>query len=103
MVEKSAAIATAKAFVLSCIKTGLPVKEALLFGSYAKGEQRQNSDIDVALVSDVFTFNFIENNHQTALINYEYPDIEVHHFNAEDFKKETSFINEIKRTGIKIY
>ncbi len=103
MVEKSAAIETAKAFVLFCVKTGLPVNEAFLFGSYSKGEQRQYSDIDVALVSDVFTNNFIENNHKTALLNYQFPDIEVHHFNTDDFKKESSFKNEIKRTGIKIY
>lgn len=103
MVEKSVALETARAFVMTCIKTGVPVKQAILFGSYAKGEQRTNSDIDVALISDAFTWNFIENNHQTALINYHYPDIEVHHFNAEDFKNETSLINEIKRTGIKIY
>ena len=103
MVEKSVAIETAKAFVLSCIDKGLSVKEALLFGSYAKGEQRQYSDIDLALVSEAFTLNFIENNHKTALVNWQFPDVEVHHFSTTDFAKDRPFINEIKRTGIKIY
>ena len=103
MVEKSVAIEKAKAFIGSCIRTGLPVKEALLFGSYAKGVQQEYSDIDLAIISDAFSVNFIENNHKTALLNYQYPDIEVHHFNSSDFEKDLPFINEIKRTGIKIY
>ena len=103
MVEKSTAIESAKAFVNTCIANGLPITEAFLFGSYSKGEQREYSDIDLAIISDVFTFDFIENNHKTALINYHYPDIEVHHFSTTAFKNETPFIAEIKRTGIKVY
>ena len=47
MVEKYTAIETAKAFVLACINRGLPINEAILFGSYAKGEDLENSDIDL--------------------------------------------------------
>jgi len=78
------------------------VRLAYLFGSYAKGKQQEYSDIDVALVSDVFTSNKIENNHKTALINYQFVNIEVHHFNTNVFAKDDPFINEIKKTGIRI-
>lgn len=103
LVETTNAIEKAKAFVRACIAKDIPIREAILFGSYAKGEERQYSDIDLALVSDAFTLNFIENNHKTALINYRFSDIEVHHFNTKYFERELPFLNEIKRTGIKIY
>ncbi len=91
-------------FVNACIKIGIPVKEAVLFGSFVKGKADRNSDIDLALVSESFGRNIIINSKQTALLNWEYPDIEVHHFNTKDFQWDTSpFINEIIRTGIKIY
>src|SRR5436305_15088213 len=102
MVKESTAIELAESFVKDCIKQGIPVSNAWIFGSQVKGDAGKNSDIDLALISNTFTLNFIENNHKTALLNYKYPDIEVHHFNTEDFKKDTPFVKEIKRTGIKI-
>ena len=102
MADKATAINLAKQFVAACASSGLPVYAAWLFGSYAKGGQQEESDIDLALVSDQFTINFLENNHQTALINYDFPDIEVHHFNTQVFSKDDPFINEIKKTGIRI-
>jgi predicted nucleotidyltransferase len=103
MADKTTAIILARQFVEACMKGGVPVFSAWLFGSYAKGIQHEDSDIDLALISDAFTINFIENNHKTALINYEFPDIEVHHFNTQIFKIDDPFINEIKKTGIKIF
>ena len=103
MVERTDAITTAKNFVNACINKGISIKAAILFGSYTKGMQNQFSDIDLALISDEFTLNFIENNHKTALINYQFADIEVHHFNTQYFERDLPFINEIKRSGIQIY
>ena len=102
MADKTTAINIARQFIDACRKGGVPVFSAWLFGSYAKGIQHEDSDIDIALVSDSFTINFIENNHKTALINYQFPDIEVHHFNTQVFTKDDPFINEIKKTGIQI-
>ncbi len=102
MADKTTAINIARQFVNACREQGVPVFSAWLFGSYAKGQEHKYSDIDVALVSDLFTINFIDNNHKTALINYQFPDIEVHHFNTQIFSKDDPFINEIKRTGVKI-
>ena len=103
MADKTTAINLAKQFVDACRKNGVSVFSAWLFGSYAKGIQHEGSDIDLALVSDSFTINFIENNHKTALINYQFPDIEVHHFNTQIFTNDDPFINEIKKTGIRIF
>ena len=32
----------------------IPVNQIILFGSYAKGNRKEWSDIDIALVSDIF-------------------------------------------------
>ena len=90
-------------FINACIQNGISISEAYLFGSWVKGKQDKWSDIDIALVANSFSRNIIENTRQTALINYQYPDIEVHHFSTTDFSLSDPFINEIKRTGIKIY
>jgi predicted nucleotidyltransferase len=103
MVNKSAAINLAKQFIEHCKNNGLSIRAAWLFGSYARGNQREESDIDLALISDSFTVNFIENIKKTAIINFNFPDIEVHHFNTQVFNSDTPFIEEIKETGIKIY
>ncbi len=89
-------------FIKACVDNGIPVSEAYLFGSWVKGKANANSDIDIALVSNSFGKNIIENTRQTALINFEYPDVEVHHFAPDEFITNDPFINEIKRTGLKI-
>jgi uncharacterized protein len=90
-------------FINACIQNGISISEAYLFGSWVKGKQDMWSDIDLALVANSFSRNIIDNTKQTALINYQYPDIEVHHFSIDDFSLSDPFINEIKRTGVKIY
>jgi predicted nucleotidyltransferase len=93
----------AMSFINACILNGISISEAYLFGSCVNGKQNIWSDIDVALVANSFNRNIIENTLQTALINYQFPDVEVHHFSTDDFSLSDPFINEIKRTGIKIY
>ena len=90
-------------FVDACISRGIPLKEVFLFGSYARGDADKNSDIDVALIADSFGKNIILNSNQTALLNYIFSDIEVHHFHPTEFSSDNPFVNEIKRTGIKIF
>lgn len=44
----------AKQFVKSLSKTGIRVNKAYLFGSYAKGAAKKDSDIDICIVSPSF-------------------------------------------------
>ncbi|MEA2041826.1 MAG: nucleotidyltransferase domain-containing protein [Bacteroidota bacterium] len=102
MYTKKNAIETAENFVLDCIKSGIHIDKALLFGSYAKGKQHKFSDIDIALISKQFTLNFLHNNKLTSKINIYYPDIEVHHFNTEYFNSGDPFIYEINTNGYEL-
>ena len=44
-----------KKYILDLERNKIPIKKAILFGSYAKGLAKPESDTDVALISDVFS------------------------------------------------
>jgi predicted nucleotidyltransferase len=102
MLTREIAIKQATDFITDCIRYGINIERAFLFGSIAKNQQREFSDIDIALISDQFSKNFITNSRLTSKINIKYPLIEVHHFNSSYFKKGDPFIKEITTTGFEI-
>lgn len=53
----SDAVQVTREFAKYLITLGIPVKEAFIFGSYAKGTSNAYSDIDVCIVSPVFGKN----------------------------------------------
>ncbi len=80
-----------------------PIKEAYLFGSYAKGNAREESDIDIAIVSDKFEGNrFMDRLKLGKYILKVSYDIQVHPFSVEDFTEDDPFVKEIKETGIRL-
>ena len=48
-------------------KNNIPIKEAILFGSYATGNYQKWSDIDIALVSDIFAGDRIDDKKYYAI------------------------------------
>jgi predicted nucleotidyltransferase len=42
------------------IQNNIPLKKLIIFGSWAKGKQKEDSDIDVAVISDKFAKDEIE-------------------------------------------
>jgi predicted nucleotidyltransferase len=49
-------VISAIGFLESCLKRkGISVNRIILFGSYSKGTATQDSDVDVAIISDDFT------------------------------------------------
>ena len=73
----------------------------LLFGSCAKNEATERSDIDIAVVSETFGYNFAENFARLSVIAYGINvAIEPHPFTLESWNDITPFISEIKRTGV---
>jgi len=57
---KSEAIKIIKKFVGALKKEGISVEHVILYGSYAKGKARPDSDIDVAIVSNNFGRDRVE-------------------------------------------
>ncbi len=82
---------------------GLKIKAAYLYGSYAKGAARADSDIDIAVISDDFSGNRFEDR---KLVRKAYWDIDWHieaiPFRPERFRDENPLVWEIKKNGIKI-
>lgn len=75
-----------------------------LFGSYAKDQEKPESDIDIALIidnlndSDKFDLQV-----QLLLLATQFDSrIEPHPVSNNDFRSNNPFVSEIKRTGIEI-
>lgn len=90
-------------YVAELKKEKLPISSVYLFGSYAKGTQREWSDIDVCIVSPRFTdfFDALQYLWRRRLHN---SFVEPIGLTPEDMMDEndTSLTREIKRTGIKL-
>lgn len=81
----------------------LPINRAYVFGSYAKGQQSEWSDIDLALVSDYFEGNSYYDRRKVSPYAIKIDiDLEVHPFRPEDFTTDNPFVEEIIETGIKV-
>ncbi len=100
MVTQYAALAEATQFVEELRQSGIDVRRAILFGSYARNEQRQWSDIDLALVGDSFTGFRAEDVRLFVPSLVKHVDIEPHTFSPAQFTDWNPFVQEIKRTGI---
>lgn len=81
------------------------VKAIILFGSYAKGTNNENSDIDIAIITDDLKCNdaFDEQlNLKKLRRNIDYR-IEPHLIQVADYDNmETPFVQEVINTGIKV-
>lgn len=76
----------------------------ILFGSYAKGTNHEDSDIDIAVISGDITDNFNDGAKLLSLTWGIDTRIEPHPIKTEEFKEnETPFIDEVIRTGIEVY
>ena len=79
------------------------IEAIILFGSYAKGTQNEDSDIDIAIISSDFN-DIIEDG--AKLIGYTWKidtRIEPHPIKTEDYDNVSNpFIKEVIDTGIKV-
>ncbi len=80
------------------------IEHVYLFGSYAKGNNTENSDIDVAII-----FQHIDESErfdlqvELMLLATEFDSrIEPHPISHDDFVSGNPFVFEIKKTGIEL-
>lgn len=79
------------------------LSNAYLFGSYAKGNYNEWSDIDIALISNKFEGQRINDRDKIREITLSVSsNIEVLPFNPNDFSLENPLAKEIIETGIKL-
>lgn len=85
-------------------KGKLPMQGVYVFGSYAKGTARKDSDIDVAVISSKFKSRWDALGYLYDKLPYGLGwSIEPMGFNPKDFKdKYSTLIYEIKTHGVKV-
>ncbi len=92
-----------KKYVLLLNKEGFPVEEAYIFGSFARGDFKDNSDIDVCIISPRLRTKWNENEAylwtKTRFIDSR---IEPIGYSPEDFRDGNIMAQMIKKEGIKI-
>lgn len=105
MLTRESVIGKVNSFTQELIAKGIPIERVILFGSYAKNQQREDSDIDVALFSTVFSGFGFEDKQLFALINVkkEYIDIETKTFPNEIYYQQTPLADIIEKTGIELF
>ncbi|MCF8130486.1 MAG: nucleotidyltransferase domain-containing protein [Deltaproteobacteria bacterium] len=80
------------------------VEQAVLFGSYAKGNFSEWSDIDLAVVSKAFEGSWIKDRKKIRAITLSISsDIQVLPYRPEDFVVDDPFVREIIETGIRLH
>jgi len=88
---------------IELISPEFPLRSVYLFGSYAKGNPREYSDIDLAIVSDNFEGSrFFDKQKLNKYILITSIDLEAHPFKTEDFTEDNPFVKEILETGIRV-
>lgn len=78
------------------------VKKAYLFGSFAKGSQHENSDIDIALILDNMSDRFTSQQQLMKLRRNIDLRIEPHPIPQDEFNFLNPFAFEIQQNGIEI-
>jgi uncharacterized protein len=92
-----------KKFLERLKEDNIKVQKAILYGSYAKGNYNEWSDIDLALVSEDFIGNrIIDKERMIKSIVDINTSISPLPFRPEDFDESDLFVKEIIKTGVRI-
>jgi predicted nucleotidyltransferase len=82
----------------------IPIRKAVLFGSYARGSAKPESDIDVALISEVFSGDRFKDRQKIIPLRRNIDSrIEPLPFTPEDFDNGGMLAEEIKKNGVVIF
>jgi predicted nucleotidyltransferase len=98
--DKREAIKKAKAYMV-LLKDHFPLENVYLFGSYAKGTNREDSDIDVAIVVNHIDGDYFSVNPLLWKLRRQIDD-RIEPFLIEKEFDEADFLGEIKKYGIEI-
>lgn len=80
------------------------IKTIILFGSYAKGTEHEDSDIDIAVITDDIKTDKFDEEIKLMQLRWDIDlRIEPHIISISDYENdETPFVVEVKNTGIKV-
>ncbi|MCX6224718.1 MAG: nucleotidyltransferase domain-containing protein [Bacteroidia bacterium] len=100
--DQKSAIEIGRKYLLLLLQNYYPVKQMFLYGSYARGNYHQDSDIDLAIIMTELPDPFQTQVNLLKLTwNFD-TRVEPHPFDVKDFASSNPVIKEILRTGIEI-
>lgn len=102
--NKRNGLSAARRFKNALLRKGYPVEQVLLFGSHAKGRERRNSDIDVAVVCKPFMPTRMDEMGKFWIVASDIDlRIEPICFHPEDLEeKYSTIVQEVRRTGVSV-
>ena len=101
--SKDSIINDVKKYIDVLKKHGIPIQKALLFGSWSRGTAGEESDVDIALISTVFTGDrFYDRRKIVPLRRKINNKIEPMPFNPQTFDMGGNLVDEIIRHGEEI-
>lgn len=105
MLTREDVIEKVRLFTKEILASGVPLDKVILFGSYSKEKQTSDSDIDVVLVSNVFSGFGYEDRKYFSRINIrkEFVAIETKTYPSQYFEEGDPFIEEIAKKGVEVY
>jgi predicted nucleotidyltransferase len=88
------------------VKRVMQIDKAVLYGSYAKGDATEHSDVDICFFSDTFdherSVDIVTDLLGIARKYYKYAYIEPRAFLTSDIDNDNPFVREVLRTGREI-
>ena len=101
---KKAIIHVVKKYIEYLQKNGIKIESVVIFGSYANNTARNDSDIDILVISKSFGKNRVKEGQDlfkcTRFVDARIEPIPVSKIEYE--KGDNPFINEIKKYGIEV-
>jgi len=100
VIRKDSPIILIKQYLKELGKNNIPVQTAIMFGSYANGNFKEESDIDIAIISTAFTGDRFEDRRRIVPLRRNIDNrLEPIPITPQDFLQGGNFIDEIKKTG----
>ncbi|MCL2513484.1 MAG: nucleotidyltransferase domain-containing protein [Oscillospiraceae bacterium] len=101
MLDKTAVIDTAMRYA-DAVKNEFSPSAVILFGSHVKGNAREESDIDIGVVFDGFTGDWVKTSSRLWDLAYDISwDLKPHLLDST--KDQSGFVKHVFKTGQVIY
>jgi len=99
--DKSTVIKIAKDYVNLVLQNMKP-KEIILYGSYAKGTAREDSDIDIAVIVSKIINDYLDEAAMLYMLRVEI-DSRIEPILLKDEDDRSGFLEDVRRTGYTLY
>ena len=100
--DKESAIKLSQNYLIKVRRNDIDISEAWLFGSFARGNNNENSDIDLAIVLSKNNRTFDTEVKLMTLRTGEETLIEPHPFNQDEFEITSPMVYQILKSGLRL-